>query len=303
MVTACRNPFIKDGLAFPCGNCEPCLWSRRQLWAFRLQMEAMCHEHSAFVTLTYSDENVPRTVDGVPTLAPEHYRSWLKVIRERERQEGRFFRFYAVGEYGDRSHRPHYHFMLFGFQPCIHGRTRRDPINNQCRRDCCCRCSLVHDTWARGIVEVGEVNRDSCGYIAGYVMKKMTRFDDPRLNGRNPEFARMSNRGGLGLPRIGDIAEGIKFHGLEYLDTCALLSGNKRKPLGRYLTRKLREALGKDGDTPKEVLEAMAAELLPLREAAFDASRSFQKEVIAAGQQKYDDFMSKRSLYGKRRVL
>lgn len=300
MATACRNPFIKGGLAFPCGNCEPCRWSRRQLWTFRLQLEAMCHEHSAFITLTYDEDHLP----GLGSLAPEHVQSWLKVVRERERREGRFFRFYLVGEYGDTSHRPHYHLILFGFEPCLRGRTRRDVISGECKwRDCCVRCRLVGESWSRGIVEIGEVNKDSCGYIAGYVMKKMTRFDDIRLNGRHPEFCRQSNQGGLGLWRIPQIAEGIKHHGLEYLDTVSLLVGDRRKPLGRYLSRKLREALGKDGDTPPEVLEALASELLPLRQAAFDASSPLKDAVIAAGEQKYLNFMAKQSLYGKKRVI
>lgn len=311
MATACRNPFIKDGLALPCGNCEPCLWSRRQVWAYRLQLEAMCHESSAFVTLTYSDENLPRTSGDLATLAPEHVKSWLKVIRERERVEGRYFRFYCVGEYGEVTHRPHYHVILFGFEPCKRGRTLRHPISGECLGfDCCARCRLVADTWSRGIIEVGEVNKDSCGYIAGYVMKKMTRFDDPRLNGRNPEFARQSNGGGsglggLGFGRVAALVAARDHWNLDWdIDVpVALMQGDKAKPLGRYLRRKLREAIGKEGNAPREVIEAMAAELLPVRQAAFDASSSFKEAVIEAGNQKYANFMAKRSLYGKKRVI
>lgn len=302
MVTGCRNPFIRGGLAFPCGRCEPCLGARQQVWSHRLQLEAMCHESSTFVTLTYADDKLPRTVDEVPTLAPEHVQGWLKVIRERERKEGRFLRFYLVGEYGDTSHRPHYHLVLFGFQPCLYGRTRRDPVNNQCRGDCCVRCRLVHDTWSMGLVELGEVNKDSCDYICKYVLKRMTRYDDPRLNGRNPEFSRSSNRRGIGFGHIGVLADGYRhwFGDRDIEVSYALGSGTRRKPLGRYLVNQLRIALGRLPGASQETLDAMAAELLPLYIRSIDNKTSFKKEVMEAGLQRYENYIARVKLYRKR---
>lgn len=302
MATACRNPFISQGLAFPCGQCEPCLYNRRQVWAYRLQLEAMCHEHSSFVTLTYDDEHLP----GNASLCPEHVQSWLKVLRERERSEGRFFRFYLVGEYGEKTHRPHYHLILFGYKPCLRGRTRRDFVSGELRgSNCCCQCSLIFDTWSRGLIEVGEVNKDSCAYIAGYVLKKMTRFDDPRLNGRNPEFCRMSNRKGIGFGRVSDIADSLRHFGRDDdIDVpLSLMTGDKRKPLGSYLRRKLREAIGREVKAPQAVLDAMAAELLPLRQVAFDGSSSFKDEVVKAGEGKFLNMMARQQLFRKGRSL
>lgn len=297
MVTGCRNPFIRGGLAFPCGRCEPCLGARQQVWSHRLQLEAMCHESSTFVTLTYADDRVPRTVDEVPTLAPEDVQKFLKRLRH-----AGSFRFYLVGEYGDKTHRPHYHLVLFGFQPCIYGRTRRDAVNDECRSDCCSRCRLVHDTWAHGIVELGEVNKDSCDYICKYLLKRMTRYDDPRLNGRNPEFCRSSNRRGIGFGSVDVLAGGYRhWFGDRDIDVSyALQSGTRRKPLGRYLVNQLRIALGKLPGARQETLDAMEAELLPLYVRSIDNKTSFKTEVMEAGKQRYENYVARVKLYQKR---
>lgn len=282
------------------------MWNRRQVWAHRLQLEAMTHESSSFVTLTYSDDCVPRTREGLATLAPEDVQGWLKRLRARLHPQ--LVRFFLVGEYGDTTHRPHYHCVLFGFKPCERGRTRRDSLTGECLGlDCCPQCRLIYDTWSRGIIEVGEVNSDSCGYIAGYVNKKMTRYDDVRLNGRNPEFARMSNRGGLGIGFIPSLASVYDNYALlvSRSDVVGVVgSGEKRKPLGRYLVRKLREALGRDGNTPQEVISALQAEMLPVfARSTYDSSSSFKKAVVSAGDQKFLEFKARQQIYGRKKSL
>ena len=87
----------------------------------------MCHEASAFVTLTYSDDQLVRTLGDFPTLCPEHPQAFLKRLRARVAPAR--FRFYLVGEYGDQTHRPHYHLVLFGFPTCERRRTYRTGIS------------------------------------------------------------------------------------------------------------------------------------------------------------------------------
>lgn len=54
-------------------------------------LEAMCHENSAFVTLTYEDGKLP---EGA-SLNPKDAQDWLK--RLRESVSPRKLRFYLVG--------------------------------------------------------------------------------------------------------------------------------------------------------------------------------------------------------------
>lgn len=42
----------------PCGKCIPCLINRKRLWKHRLILESYCHDKSAFVTLTYNDDQL-----------------------------------------------------------------------------------------------------------------------------------------------------------------------------------------------------------------------------------------------------
>lgn len=229
----CEKPF---GI-YPCGSCLPCLTNRRRLWSVRIVLESYLHVQSAFATLTYAPESCP------VELKPSHVQLFLK--RLRRRYEPARLRYFAVGEYGDRTFRPHYHLALFG----VHVADGH----------------IVSDAWGRGFVQLGELNEKSAMYVAGYVCKKMTSAEDPRLLGRHPEFARMSLRphgighgagpliaqaltsegGSNGLMQSGDVPSEVRIDG-------------KKMPLGRYLRGGLRESVGWSGETPKEVVRLRA---------------------------------------------
>lgn len=133
-----------------------------------------------------------------------------------------------------------------------------------------------------GNIFIGELNEKSAQYIAGYTVKKMTAADDRRLEGRYPEFARMSLKPGIGAGLVHEIASTWLQHDLDECETDvpgALRHGSKLMPLGRYLKRKLREAVGREVTTPEEVLEQIAEEMRPLRDFAFNNSRSLKGVV------------------------
>lgn len=259
----CKNPFVPSaGPAYGCGQCTPCRLNRRRIWTHRLMLEAAQYDANAFVTLTYSDEHIPS--DG--SLDPSHLRLWLK--RLRRAVEPSRFRFYAVGEYGDESQRAHYHAALFGFRPCAYGRSRYSARTV----DCCYWCDLVRDTWGKGNIFSGVLERDSAQYLCGYVVKKMTAKDDPRLVGRHPEFARMSLRPGIGHDAMHEMASVLMQYGLEY-DAggdvpLSLSHGGRKMPLGRYLRSTLRKMVGGDGKISQSAFTALETELLALRLSA-----------------------------------
>lgn len=224
-------------------------------------LETTQHPHSAFVTLTYSDENNP------VTLVPKHLQDFLK--RLRKKLEPSKIRFYAVGEYGDQTERPHYHLAIFNFPSCLHGWTR--PRTHMLGKSCCASCDLIRDTWGLGAVFLGTLEDNSANYIAGYVTKKLTSKSDPRLSGRHPEFGRMSNRPGIGHDALYELASQILRFDLEKTQAdvpSALRHGSRILPLGRYLQRKLRLMVGKDEKAPQAVIDEMVKEMLPLQYAA-----------------------------------
>lgn len=245
----CKCPGQRNGKLHACGQCMPCRIKNARVWAHRLMLEGDCHEHKAFVTLTYDDEHLPS--DG--SLPPKKFiGDWFKIFRECYRQEtGRSLRFYCVGEYGDKSFRPHYHFIIFGYPPC-ENEYRKKWLRKQKKGCDCYSCSFVQRIWGRGFTDVGTVSLQSTRYVAGYVTKKMTKSDDIRLEGRMPEYSNMSRKpygiGAMAIPFIEDALVNPVTGELE-LDEfgdvpTSLKCDGKSMPLGRYMRRKLQDRLG-----------------------------------------------------------
>lgn len=227
----CEKPFLIGVSPMSCGQCDGCRSYRRRLWTHRILLESYKHGDSCFVTLTYDNEHLP---EG-GTLEPDHSQKWLK--RLRQAFKGQVIRYFLVGEYGDISFRPHYHVALFGLG--IHA------------------SDVITKTWGYGGCFVGDLNSASAAYIGGYVTKKMTKRDDPRLEGRYPEFARMSLKPGLGAGAMEDLKNILtrfqKDANVISMDDVpvVLKHGGKSMPLGRYLRRKLRGMLGMS-ESPSE---------------------------------------------------
>lgn len=296
----CKNPYVDAaGRAYGCGQCMSCRYNRRRIWMHRIMLEAAQYENNAFVTLTYSDENLP---EG-GTLVPKHLRDFLNRLRGRVAPER--FRFFAVGEYGDASERPHYHVAIFNFGSCQYGQSRYSRFKARC----CDRCELVRETWGLGQVHLGTLEDDSAGYMAGYVTKKMTMPDDPRLKGRHPEFSRMSNQnGGIGYPGLWEIASTLMEYDLEdkLVDVpTSLRHGMRQLPLGRYLRVKLREMIGRDGKAPQEVMDEIEKEMRPLRLAARLSAEtpSVKDQIIADGRQGNLNMEARNKIWKSRKSL
>lgn len=274
----CASPVSANGGYVGCGQCLPCKINRRRVWVHRLMLERTQHADAAFVTLTYADENLPRTEGGLGTLVPKHLQDWLK--RYRKAVEPTRVRFYGVGEYGETTGRPHYHVALFGVPSCSYIQSRYDGR----RASCCPHCDLVRDTWSLGQVMLGTFEESSASYIAGYVIKKMTGKNDVRLQGRYPEFARMSNRPGLGADAMHEVASTVLTFNLEeaLADVpSALRHGSRLMPLGRYLQRKLREYVTGSPDAPEEALRQWREQMLVLQQdslAVGETSLNFYRE-------------------------
>lgn len=220
----CHKPYVGRLAAFPCGRCAGCLSDRRRTWAGRLMLEALAHGEKAFVTLTYRDERKGES------LSIKDVQDWLK--RLRKLVHPRRIRYFAVGEYGDRSGRAHYHAILFGYPSCRGFPVRLKDGVRLCE---CGPCQGIRRTWGQGHVMVSAFNDRRAMYICGYVLKKMTDRRDPRLFGREPEFARMSLRPGIGALAcdllVKELAGRTVPPGVEW--------GGRQLPLGRYLRRKV----------------------------------------------------------------
>lgn len=258
----CENPYMNGLIPCRCGQCDPCRNQRKKQWASRIMLESFVHGDSCFVTLTYDDEKTlkQRKPFLAVSLNPKHPQDWLKRLRlavhpgicypSVQNCAARHIRYYLAGEYGDKTWRPHYHAVLFGVSVA--------------------EVETIRSSWGLGNVVVGDLTPASAAYVAGYVTKKMTKKEDPRLNGKYPEFQRMSLKPGIGGLSISAIAKvyNSKAGKQEYLSKgdvpLHLTQAARHLPLGRYLRAKLRKSLGLDEKTPQKILASLREEMQKL---------------------------------------
>lgn len=238
--TSCEKPFLKNGQAFGCGQCLPCRLKTRRTWTHRLMLEAGLNLDNAFLTLTYKKDPV--------SLEPQHHRRFLNTLRKK--LDPLRIRYYCVGEYGEKNDRPHLHYIIFGYPSC-----RKPNSDGRSEHYCACAaCRPIFEAWGEGLISCDPVDIKICKYIARYVVKKLTRFDDPRLKGNlHPEFSRMSLKPGIGFGALKRVAHIIDKYDLLTEDgdvPVTLRHGRTEWPLGRYLRKKLRKELGLNEISP-----------------------------------------------------
>lgn len=175
----------------PCGQCCFCRIHKAVEWSVRMYHEARQHADSCFLTMTYDPGHVPTLPDGRFTLSD--YRDVQLFLKRLRKSLDVKFRYYVVGEYGEKFSRPHYHMILFGWKPFdmrVHHWHNGHPVYVS---------DYLAKVWRHGYITVGDVNERSIGYVSKYCMKKrIGKLADSWYQGRRPEFARMSLKPGIG---------------------------------------------------------------------------------------------------------
>lgn len=156
------------------------------------------HQEACFITLTYSDECLPRPA----TLVKSHFQKFIRALRKQ--YSDRRISYFMCGEYGEENFRPHYHAVLFGvdFEDVIVLRKRH-------RGKLARTSKILERLWPHGFNSVGEVSVESCRYVASYCLKKVTgvKADEhyKRIDPETgevfwllPEYAAMSLRPAIG---------------------------------------------------------------------------------------------------------
>jgi hypothetical protein len=191
----------------PCGKCISCTKRRAGQWSFRLREEAKVSSSASFLTLTY--EKAPISKNGFHTLHKPDFQKFMK--RLRKLCPTNKLKYYACGEYGTKTLRPHYHAIIFNLPHSI--------INNP---------QTITNTWNLGHTMVAHSNDLCINYVAGYVVKgqfeKLAEYDD-----RIPEFSLMSKR--MGLAYLTDSM--IKFYKKKEL-TAIMRENGTYLPMPRY---------------------------------------------------------------------
>ncbi|WMC01504.1 replication initiator protein [Microvirus D_HF4_371] len=277
-------------------------------------LEAGLYQDNSFITLTYTDDSMPNlSSDGcyenIPTLDPADLRNFIKRLRHQyHKQKG--MRYFAVGEYGTKTFRPHYHAGLFDFYQCHNGQTiQHFRTKRRLWKECCDTCRMVGNTWGLGDIEVRKLDTSKCEYLGGYITKKMTKKEDARLLGRHPEFSRQSKQeGGIGFPALAEMVKIIERYAPDLIDVPDRIQTGKDKsrPLGRYLRQKLREAIGRDPRCPDIKIQELYVEtMFPLLLASKTdpAAPSLKAQIIKASQPYAERLKFQRELYERNKTL
>lgn len=170
----CLNPIrltkkVQRETDVPCGRCPECTQRRASGWSFRLMNELKRVSSAYFITLTYATTHVPITKKGFLSLRKKDVQLFIKRLRKLHPKSHDTIKYYAAGEYGGKTKRPHYHIILFNS-----------------------KLELIGKAWKMGDIHYGmDVNEASVGYTLKYISKP-SRIPEHKNDDRLPEFALMS---------------------------------------------------------------------------------------------------------------
>lgn len=198
----------------PCGKCYACQNTSRAEWAIRCKYELQNCACAAFVTLTYSNENLPHYLTqntfkhlvklemlkpitarrwDFARLNPEHASKFIadmqRTIKETFDNKDLLFRFFLTAEYGDVSKRPHLHSVIFS--PV---ELRLDDWK-----------MILSKCWKYGNIDVKiDVNPAIINYVAKHQVKSCC--GTPEQNRESPIFKKVSRyKGGIGYNMREDV--------------------------------------------------------------------------------------------------
>lgn len=178
-------------ITIACGQCRACLLEKSRQWATRCVNEASMHKDTAYITLTYSPENLPEGGNL-------QVRDWQLFAKRLRKQRGPF-RFMHCGEYGEEKGRPHYHALIFGINWDEDKLYKKKNDNG----DVIYTSKSLEETWGNGYCTVGDLTYETAAYVARYTLKKQTGFKaSPKWDDRKAEYITMSRRPGIGAKWI-----------------------------------------------------------------------------------------------------
>lgn len=254
----------------------------------RLMEEEKVSMSSYFITLTYDNDNCRITDKKWPTLVKDDLQRFFKRVRKTHNsRKGKAIilskryqavrngwkynslfkplKYYAVGEYGSETFRPHYHIILFNAElELIIGKQMADAVNRgDIQLDG--KLPFKSDRWLYGHITIGEVNHASVGYTLKYISKEK-RIPLHKNDDRLPEFACMSKR--LGRSYLSQ--QTLNWHKADLLNRMYVpIEDGKKIAMPRYYKDKIYSELEREQvalynkqriceELDLEILEAMS---------------------------------------------
>lgn len=156
----CENPKKFDSGYYPCGVCRACRLKRaHEKFIVSIFAGAEYRKKGQFLTLTYRDEDRPNG------LCYSDFKDFMKRLRFIDGTTD--VKFHVAGEYGEHTHREHFHVLFYNYKYDI---------------------NLVERCWNKGFVYDGTLTPKSMKYVSGYICKRGYEPD----SGKRPPFGRTS---------------------------------------------------------------------------------------------------------------
>ena len=112
-----------------------------------------------FITLTYSDENIPPC---------GHFNERdIVLFVKRLRKISPKIRTLGVAEYGEKTKRPHFHLLVFGHIFKDRKLLRVTDSTHTGQNYDIYQSKTLQQLWNKGITEFGSVTEQSCSYVVG----------------------------------------------------------------------------------------------------------------------------------------
>jgi len=143
------------------------------------------------------------------TLCKRDVQLFMKRLRKLQKTK---LKYYAVGEYGSKNYRPHYHIILFNLE---------DP-------------EYIAQSWNAGTVHIGNVSGASIAYTCKYIAKP-SRIPLHKNDDRIPEFSLISKGIGTGYltPQM------VAYHTADLERNYVTLLGNVKVAMPKYYRDKI----------------------------------------------------------------
>ncbi|UPW41092.1 replication initiator protein [Sigmofec virus UA08Rod_5550] len=154
---------------FSCGACPECLNKRSSQWALKSVFESESHAYNCMITLTYDtfardnkgnfilDKNgnkIENPVDPDLSVSKRDIQLFVKRLRKwYSSVSDEKIKYLACAEYGSRTHRAHYHLILFGvkFPDLVYYKKSK-------RKNCIYMSQTLTKLWNHGICTVDSVS-------------------------------------------------------------------------------------------------------------------------------------------------
>lgn len=163
--------YKKGLIEFKCGGCPECLGERARSWALRCSMHAKNHI-GCMITLTYDQyihDNRGNVIGERVSELEVNKKDCQKFIKRVRRYFEYHYnikniKYLITAEYGSRTHRAHYHCILFGvsFEDIVYYKKSK-------RGNIIYKSQTLTDLWGLGICTVDSININSA--VARYCTK------------------------------------------------------------------------------------------------------------------------------------